>query len=147
MFHRYTMSQSRRPRLESSSPWKLQISRLCIRYILRCFHNIHFQTITIGILGLDSWRGLGIFLFTTVFWTALGPTQPPIQWVPGTLFLGVKRPGRAADHSPPSTAEIKNAWSYTSSPPYVFMAWCLVKHRDSFTLLFTVVYVAYFRHN
>jgi hypothetical protein len=20
-------------------------------------------------------------------------TQPPIQWVPGTLFLGVKRPG------------------------------------------------------
>jgi hypothetical protein len=25
--------------------------------------------------------------------SALGPTQPPIQWVPGTLSLGVKRPG------------------------------------------------------
>jgi hypothetical protein len=27
-----------------------------------------------------------------------GPTQPPIQWVPGTLFLGVKQPGCEADH-------------------------------------------------
>jgi hypothetical protein len=44
------------------------------------------------------------------------PTQPPIQWVPGTLFLGVKRPDREVDHSPPSSAEVKNAWSYTSTP-------------------------------
>jgi hypothetical protein len=35
------------------------------------------------------------------------PTQPPIQWVPGALSLGVKRPGCEADHSPPSTAEVK----------------------------------------
>jgi hypothetical protein len=48
--------------------------------------------------------------------------QPPIQWVPGALSLAVKRPGREADHSPPSSAETKNAWSYTSSPQYVFMA-------------------------
>jgi hypothetical protein len=38
---------------------------------------------------------------------ALGPTQPPIHWVPGALSLGVKRPGREADHSPPSSAEVK----------------------------------------
>ena len=30
---------------------------------------------------------------------ALGPTQPPIQWVPG-LFQGVKWPGRGVDHPP-----------------------------------------------
>jgi len=24
----------------------------------------------------------------------LGPTQPPIQWVPAALSLGLKRPGR-----------------------------------------------------
>jgi hypothetical protein len=48
-----------------------------------------------------------IFLFTTVSRTALGPTQPPIQWVRGALFLGVKRPGREADHSPPSSTEVK----------------------------------------
>jgi hypothetical protein len=49
--------------------------------------------------------------------TALGPTQPPIQWTPGALSLMVKRPGREADHWPPSSAEVKNAWRYTSTPP------------------------------
>jgi hypothetical protein len=44
------------------------------------------------------------------------------------------RPGREADHSPPSSAVVKNAWSYTSTPQYIFMVWCLVKHRDYFTL-------------
>jgi len=39
--------------------------------------------------------------------TALGPTQPPIQWVPGALYLVVKRPGHEADHSSPSSAEVK----------------------------------------
>jgi hypothetical protein len=34
----------------------------------------------------------------------------------GALSLRVKRPGREADHSPPSSAEVKNAWSYTSTP-------------------------------
>jgi hypothetical protein len=61
----------------------------------------------IGVLGFDSRRGMGIFLFTTVSKTALGPTQPPIQWVPAVLSLGVKRPGREADHSPPSSAEAR----------------------------------------
>jgi hypothetical protein len=32
-------------------------------------------------------------------------------------FPEVKRPGREADYSPPSRAEDKNAWSYTSTPP------------------------------
>jgi hypothetical protein len=58
-------------------------------------------------IGFDSRRGLGIFLFTTASRKALEPTQPPIQWVPGALSLGVKRPGREADHSPPSSAEVK----------------------------------------
>jgi hypothetical protein len=62
---------------------------------------------TIGVPGFDSRRGLGIFLFTTASRTALGPTQLPIQWVPVALSLGVKRPGREADHSPPSSAEVK----------------------------------------
>jgi hypothetical protein len=34
-------------------------------------------------------------------------TQPPFQWVLGDLSLGIKRPGRGADHSPPSSAEVK----------------------------------------
>jgi hypothetical protein len=46
--------------------------------------------------------------------------QPLIEWVPGALSLGLKQPGREADHSPPSSAEVKNAWRYTSTPPIRF---------------------------
>jgi hypothetical protein len=41
------------------------------------------------------------------------------------LFPRVKGPEREADHSHPSSAEVKNAWSCTFASPY-FMAWCLV---------------------
>jgi len=34
----------------------------------------------------------------------------------GVIFSGVMRPEREADHSPPSSAEVKNAWRYTSTP-------------------------------
>jgi hypothetical protein len=79
--------------------------------------------------GLDD-RGVGVpspgrvknFLFSTWSKPALGPTQPPIQWVPGALSPGVKRQGREADHSPPASAEVKKTWIYTSTPPYAFMA-------------------------
>jgi hypothetical protein len=52
----------------------------------------------------------------------LRPTQPPIQCVSGALYPGVKRPGREADHSPPTSAEVKKTQIYTSTPPYAFMA-------------------------
>jgi hypothetical protein len=42
------------------------------------------------VLEFDSRRELGIFLLTTAFRTALGPTQSPIQWIPGTLSLRVR---------------------------------------------------------
>jgi len=45
----------------------------------------------------------------------------------GGSFLGVKRSGREADHQPRSRAEVKNEWSYTSTPKNVLMQWCLVK--------------------
>jgi hypothetical protein len=66
--------------------------------------------------GLDD-RGPGIFLFTTASRQDLGPIQPRVQWIAGTVSLGVKRTGREADHSPPSSDEVKNAWSYTCTLP------------------------------
>jgi hypothetical protein len=48
---------------------------------------------------------------------ALGSTQPPIQWVPGTLSLGVKRQRHEADHSLPTSGEVKKMWIYTSTSP------------------------------
>jgi hypothetical protein len=44
------------------------------------------------------------------------------------------RPGHEAGHSPPTNVEVNKMWIYTSTPPYAFMAQCLVKHRDNFTL-------------
>jgi hypothetical protein len=54
------------------------------------------------------------------------------------LSPAVKQPGREADHSPSSSAEVKKVWRYTSTPQSIFMAWCLVKHRDNFTFTFTL---------
>jgi hypothetical protein len=91
----------------------------------------------IGVLGFESRRGLGIFLFTTASRTALGPTQLPIQWVPGALSLGVKRPGREADHSPPSTSEVKESVElYLHSPNTPSWRGARLKHRDNFTFTF-----------
>jgi hypothetical protein len=74
--------------------------------------------------GLDNWMigvrfpvGAGNFFFNTMSSLALGPTQPPIHWIPGALSLGVKRPGREADHSPPSSAKVKECMElYFHSP-------------------------------
>jgi len=43
-------------------------------------------------------------------------------------------PGHEADHSPPFHAHV-NAWSYTSTPPYVFISSCLVKYRNNYTFI------------
>jgi hypothetical protein len=59
---------------------------------------------------------MGFFLIT-VSRLAMGPTRPPIQRILETPTLGVKRPGREADQSSPSSTEVKNAWSYTSTNP------------------------------
>jgi len=44
--------------------------------------------------------------FPHLFRPALGPTQPPVQWVPA-LSRGKVRPGLDADLSPPSSAVVK----------------------------------------
>jgi hypothetical protein len=48
----------------------------------------------------------------------------PASYPMGTMvpFLGVKQPDREADHSPPSSAEVKNVWSCISTLQYVYMA-------------------------
>jgi hypothetical protein len=92
---------------------------------------------TIGVLGADSQQGLGIFIFTTMYRMALGPTKPPIQWVPGALSLEVKQPGHEADHSPPSSAKVKELMElYLHSLNTPSWHGAQLKHRDNFTFTF-----------
>jgi hypothetical protein len=53
---------------------------------------------------------------------ALRPTQPPIQCVSRDLSPGIKRQRREADHSPPTSDEVKRTWINTFAPQYVCMA-------------------------
>jgi hypothetical protein len=73
-------------------------------------------------LGFESRQAQKIYLFTKTLRLVLGPTQPPIQWVPGTFPPEVKRKMCEADHSPSFNADVKNEWSYTSTPPCLHSA-------------------------
>jgi hypothetical protein len=68
-----------------------------------------------GRSGFDSWQRQDIFLFTLSTPT-LESTQPPIPWVHGALSPEVKLPELEADHSPPSSAEVKNGGAVPSLP-------------------------------
>jgi len=55
-------------------------------------------------------------------------------------FPGAKRQEREINHSPPSGAEVKNEWSYISTPPtHAFMAWI----KKNLALFFIEYYEAY----
>jgi hypothetical protein len=60
----------------------------------------------------------------------LVPTQPHMQRVPGALSPGIKRPRREDDHQSPTSDKVKKMriYLYTSTPPYVFMAQCLISY-------------------
>jgi hypothetical protein len=58
--------------------------------------------------GFDSWQGK-IFIFSEVSRLNMEPTQPPLQWVPGNLYPGVRQKGYEAECSPPSTDKVKNS--------------------------------------
>jgi hypothetical protein len=50
------------------------------------------------------------------------PAPGPIQWVQEAISPRTKRPVLETGHSSSST-EVKKAWGYTFTSPYVFMAW------------------------
>jgi hypothetical protein len=91
-----------------------------------------------GWSGVRLPAGAGNFLFTTVSRPALELTHPSIQWVPGALSVGVKRPGHEADHLPPSSAEVKECVElYFHSPNTPSWRGAQLKHRDNFTFTLT----------
>jgi hypothetical protein len=54
------------------------------------------------------------------------------------FLFGSEAAGHVVNHSPPSGAEVKNVWSYKSSPPLLL---CLhVEEMDNFTFACASVY-------
>jgi hypothetical protein len=51
--------------------------------------------------------------------SVLGLTYPPIRWILGTSCPGIKWPERQANHSPPSSAQVKAA---STSLIYAFLS-------------------------
>ena len=83
-------------------------------------------------LGLDFWQEQKTFLFPKTSRPGLGPHPVSYAVDNGIFPLLVKLLQHEADYSPPPSAEIKNEWSYTSTPP--------IRHhnmgRDNFTFAF-----------
>jgi len=64
--------------------------------------------------------------WTTRFFQKRGPHSLLFNGYQELFPCGVKLPDPEADHLPPSSVEVENEWSYTSTPQYAFMAWYLV---------------------
>jgi hypothetical protein len=76
----------------------------------------------------------------------LGPTQPPIQWVPETVSFGggVKQQGYEADHSLPSSAGVKNGRAIPLLPHTSYVL-CLIKSKNNnyLSLNFEIIHISY----
>jgi hypothetical protein len=78
-----------------------------------------------------------------------GPNQPPFQWIPGAPSLGVKRPGAWSWPLTSFNAEVKNTWSYTSTPPIRLHGLVLSQRRGTylpFTSMFVVITIFCLRY-
>jgi hypothetical protein len=97
-----------------------------------------------GLDGPGSVPGSAVFMSTPHLQDKVwGPTHSPIQWVPAALSLGgVKRPGLEADHSPPSSAEVKKSGSIPPLPH--ICSWRGEQLYHSSTALIGLSFVAYF---
>jgi hypothetical protein len=78
-------------------------------------------------VGVKSLGRVKNFHFPMSSRSALEPTQPPpIQWVPAA-----KQQGREADHSPPTSAEVKQTWVCPLPHTLSWRSVWLVLHGDN----------------
>jgi hypothetical protein len=78
-------------------------------------HRFYYQRLISG----------AVSLLANAFRSTLEPCPPFNQSELLTLSPRKKWQVCEADNWPPPNAEVKNGWSFTSTPNYVFMLWCL----------------------
>jgi hypothetical protein len=100
--------------------------------------NHRINQLRIAITGVRFPARTGNFSLHHRVLTCSGIHPASHQLGTGGSSPGIEQPVREADHSPPSSAEVKNAWSFTSSPP-VYLHGVIVMYRGYFT--FTLLYV------
>ena len=110
--------------IENMYLWTMWCQYLCFFQFRASFKTVDRDS-AVGITtcygldgpGIEFWGGGRDFPHLSR--PVLGPTQPPIKWVPG-LSRGVKRQGRGVDHPLPSRSEVKERvelYFYTLSRP------------------------------
>lgn len=114
------------PRIE---PWRAAVAHILVARLWA------------GRTGFFSLQS-AIFLFVTKSKPAVDPTQPPVQWYRG-YFVRCNAASRRTNHSPPSSVEVKNSWSYTSTSTYVFITWCLIKYKGKLYLYLNSLFIFY----
>jgi hypothetical protein len=93
-----------------------------------------------ALTGIAHWYSAGLravrlgVLFTTRSRPALGPTQPPIQWVLGALSLGIKRPGVKLTTHLHLVLRSRMPGAVPPLPQYAIMTWCSVKTQGQLYL-------------
>jgi len=99
----------------------LQYTCICSKRASRIHQNVQYlgdKTDQVAVFlqetTPDDQNGVTQYRDKVTSWTGAHPACYPLGT--GALSRGVRRPGRDADHSPPSSAKIKNAWNCTSTP-------------------------------
>jgi hypothetical protein len=86
-------------------------------------------------LGFDPWQVQEIHSFSKTSISSLGPTESPVQWVLGTLSLGISKSWREADHLPYLLERLRMSGGL---PPLLYMPLCTFRNNLPFSsLLYT----------
>jgi hypothetical protein len=115
--------------------WKSNFNVGLSNMVTWCWFQYSYFVValTVEAMWLSLWQSQEPFLFFKAL-VNLGLNQPPGQWVPASVSIGMKQLRHQAGCSPPLTADIKNAWSSASTPTLVYKIWCFNKHGVNLAL-------------